>query len=205
MTAKPLIRIVDDDSAVRDSLQLMLECEGWEVRAYADGQRFLQDFEGGRPGCVLLDVRMPTLSGPELQQRLMAEGVTVPVVFITGFSDIDVAIETLKAGAFDFLLKPVDPEKLLDVIDKAVKKSLLSTSGAAVPENLRAVLNTLSERPRRVLKLMCAGLNDAVIAERLGLSVRTAQVYRSVVYKALGVHSVKQFALLVPAIRDTGF
>lgn len=205
MTTTPLIRIVDDDPEVRDSLKLMLECEGWEVKAYADGRAFLQDLEGFRTGCVLLDVRMPETSGPELQQRLTADGVTLPVVFITGYSDIEVAIETLKAGAFDFLLKPVDPEKLLDVIDKAVKKSLLTVSGAAVPENLPAVLGTLSERPRRVLALMCDGLNDAAVAERLGLSVRTAQVYRSVVYKALGIHSVKQFALLVPSIRKAGF
>ncbi len=115
------------------------------------------------------------------------------------------AIETLKAGAFDFLLKPVDPDKLLDVIDKAVKKSLLAALGAAVPEHLNAVLGTLSEQPRRVLKMMCDGLNDAAIAERLGLSVRTAQVYRASVYKALGVHSVKQFALLIEPIRETGF
>ncbi len=205
MTANPLIRIVDDEAEVRDSLKLMLECEGWEVKAYEGGRSFIQDFERHRPGCVLLDVRMPDWSGPQLQQRLKADGVTLPVVLITSYSDIDVAIETLKAGAFDFLLKPVDPDKLLDVIDKAVKKSLLVVSGAAVPENLSAVLGTLSEQPKRVLRMMCDGLNDAAIAERLGLSVRTAQVYRSSVYKALGVHSVKQFSLLIKPIRETGF
>ena len=205
MTARPLIRIVDDESEVRDSLKLMLECEGWEVKAYEGGGAFLQDFESARPGCVLLDVRMPDLSGPQLQQRLASDGVSLPVVFITSYADIEVAIETLKAGAVDFLLKPVDPEKLLDVIDKAVKKSLLTAAGAAVPANLNTVLGTLSEQPRRVLRLMCERLNDAAIAERMGLSVRTVQVYRASVYKALGVHSVKQFALLIESIRETGF
>lgn len=198
----PLIHIVDDDAEVRDSLKLMLECEGFEVAAYPDGKAFLKDFIAHRPGCILLDVRMPELSGPDLQRRLLAEGVKLPVVFITGFADIEVAIETLKAGAFDFLLKPVDPEKLLDVINRAVSKSRLVAAGVAVPENLQAEVNTLSEQPRRVLKLMCEGLNDATIAERMGLSVRTAQVYRSVVYRTLGVHSVKQFALLIPRLKE---
>lgn len=107
---EPLIRVVDDEEEVRDSLKFMLECEGWLVSAYASGFDLLKDFDRSRPGCILLDVRMPDLSGPELQEKLNLMGSRVPIVFITSYSDIHAAIATLKAGADDFLLKPVDPE-----------------------------------------------------------------------------------------------
>ena len=185
---EPLIRVVDDEEEVRDSLKFMLECEGWLVSAYASGFDLLKDFDRSRPGCILLDVRMPDLSGPELQEKLNLMGSRVPIVFITSYSDIHAAIATLKAGADDFLLKPVDPEKLL-------------AAGAVLPENLAASAASLTERPRRVLDLMMDGMNDAAIAERLNLSERTVQVYRAQIYKAYGVHSVKQFALLIPRLK----
>lgn len=98
---EPLIRVVDDEEEVRDSLKFMLECEGWLVSAYASGFDLLKDFDRSRPGCILLDVRMPDLSGPELQEKLNLMGSRVPIVFITSYSDIHAAIATLKAGADD--------------------------------------------------------------------------------------------------------
>lgn len=201
-STEPLIRVVDDEEEVRDSLKFMLECEGWLVRAYASGADFLRDFDQSRPGSILLDVRMPDLSGPELQKKLNLMGSKIPVVFITSYSDIDAAIATLKAGADDFLLKPVDPEKLLEVVARTVERSKLLAAGASLPENLAASAASLTDRPRRVLDLMLQGMNDAAIAERLNLSERTAQVYRAQVYKTFGVHSVKQFALLIPRLRE---
>lgn len=111
------------------------------------------------------------------------------------------SIATLKAGADDFLLKPVDPEKLLEVVARTVERSQLLAAGAVLPENLAASAASLTERPRRVLDLMMDGMNDAAIAERLNLSERTVQVYRAQIYKAYGVHSVKQFALLIPRLK----
>ena len=108
---------------------------------------------------------------------------------------------SLKAGADDFLLKPVDPEKLLEVVAHTVERSQLLAAGAVLPENLAASAASLTERPRRVLDLMMDGMNDAAIAERLNLSERTVQVYRAQIYKAYGVHSVKQFALLIPRLK----
>lgn len=198
---EPLIRVVDDEEEVRDSLKFMLECEGWLVSAYASGFDLLKDFDRSRPGCILLDVRMPDLSGPELQEKLNLMGSRVPIVFITSHSDIHAAIATLKAGADDFLLKPVDPEKLLEVVARTVERSQLLAAGAVLPENLAASAASLTERPRRVLDLMMDGMNDAAIAERLNLSERTVQVYRAQIYKAYGVHSVKQFALLIPRLK----
>ena len=185
---EPLIRVVDDEEEVRDSLKFMLECEGWLVSAYASGFDLLKDFDRSRPGCILLDVRMPDLSGPELQEKLNLMGSRVPIA-------------TLKAGADDFLLKPVDPEKLLEVVARTVERSQLLAAGAVLPENLAASAASLTERPRRVLDLMMDGMNDAAIAERLNLSERTVQVYRAQIYKAYGVHSVKQFALLIPRLK----
>lgn len=127
---EPLIRVVDDEEEVRDSLKFMLECEGWLVSAYASGFDLLKDFDRSRPGCILLDVRMPDLSGPELQEKLNLMGSRVPIVFITSYSDIHAAIATLKAGADDFLLKPVDPEKLLEVVAHTVERSQLLGGGS---------------------------------------------------------------------------
>lgn len=197
----PIIRIVDDEDEVRSALKLMLECEGWRVRDYPNAEEFLKDLDSQTPGCILLDVRMPGLSGPELQEKLLRMGTKIPIVFITSFADIDVAINTLKTGAMDFLLKPVDPDKLLEVIGKAVTRSKLALAGVTMPEHLATIVAGLSDQPKRVLGYMKEGLNDAVIAERMGLSERTIQVYRATVYKALGVHSVKQFALLIPALK----
>lgn len=197
----PIIRIVDDEDEVRSALKLMLECEGWRVRDYPNAEEFLKDLDSQTPGCILLDVRMPGLSGPELQEKLLRMGTKIPIVFITSFADIDVAINTLKTGAMDFLLKPVDPDKLLEVIDKAVTRSKLALAGVTMPEHLATIVAGLSDQPKRVLGYMKEGLNDAVIAERMGLSERTVQVYRATVYKALGVHSVKQFAFLIPALK----
>lgn len=200
--ANPLIYVVDDDFNVRESLKLMLECEGYQVRAYASAQDFLRDFDSKIPGCILLDVRLPGLSGPELQARLNKSNFEIPIVFITSYADIHTAIDTLKAGAVDFLLKPVDPNKLLEVVERVVRLSCLSAAGASVPTNLRHEISRLSEQPRKVLMFMLEGLNDATIADRMGLSERTVQVYRANVYKSVGVHSVQQFSLLIPEIRE---
>lgn len=169
---EPLIRIVDDEDEVRESLGFMLECEGFRTASYA--------------------------SGPELQQRLNAMHSKVPVVFITSYSDIQAAIDTLKAGAADFLLKPVDPEKLITLVRSLTERSTLAAEGAEVPSSLASAVASLTDRPRRVLELMMQGLDNAAIAEHLGLSVRTVEVHRAAVYKALGVHSVRQFQKLMP-------
>lgn len=198
----PLIRIVDDDEEVRESLKLMLECEGYQVRAYESGEEFLRDFDSGAPGCVLLDVRLPGFSGPDLQLKLIRDDIRLPIIFITSYADIQTAIDTLKTGAEDFLLKPVDPEKLLEVIKRVVSHNQLLHSGIQVPENLRGEIARLSEQPRKVLQYMLEGMTDAMMAERMGLSERTIQVYRASVYKALGVHSVKQFGLLADQVRE---
>ncbi len=198
----PLIRIVDDEKPVLDALQLMLEVEGWRVSAYGSASDFLKDLDSRTPGCILLDVRMPGLSGPELQRILKERNSLLPIVFITSYAEIDVAISTLKSGAFDFLLKPVDPEKLLEVIGSAVRQSRLRLGGVVLPENLPEVCAGISEQPRKVLRFMLEGMNDAAIANRMGLSVRTVQVYRSGIYKTFSVHSVKQFSLLAPYIRE---
>ena len=198
MKQVPLIRIVDDDPSVGASFRFVLEAVGYQVRTYESAAEFLDGDDPTREGCMLLDVRMPELSGPELQQRLNAMHSKVPVVFITSYSDIQAAIDTLKAGAADFLLKPVDPEKLITLVRILMERSTLAAEGAEVPSSLASAVASLTDRPRRVLELMMQGLDNAAIAEHLGLSVRTVEVHRAAVYKALGVHSVRQFQKLMP-------
>lgn len=198
----PLVRIVDDDDEVRASLQFMLECEGIAAAAYPTAKAFLADFDRRIPGCILLDVRLPDVSGPDIQAVLALEGADVPIIFITSYGDVETAVEALKAGAADFLLKPVDGEKLLDVVRKATAGCIAKRSGLQTPENLLALVESLSPQPKAVLRFMLEGAADGAVAERMGLSERTVQIYRQKVYRTFSVHSAKQFALLAPAIAE---
>ena len=120
----PLIRVIDDDDAMRNSWAFLIEGEGWDVATYADAVSFLSSNDFARPGCMLLDVRMPHMSGLELQNKLTEIGCDLPIIFISGHGDIDMAVQTLKAGAMDFLQKPVDDQRLLEAIENAVAKNL---------------------------------------------------------------------------------
>ena len=195
-----LIRIVDDDDDVRSALSAMLECEGFDVKSFADGESLLNSLDRERPGCVLLDVRMPGLSGPDVQAALLEKHVALPVIFLTSYAEIDVAVTTLKRGAEDFLIKPVAPDRLLAVVREVLAADAKRRAATSAEAALSAALARLTERPRTVLRLMLQHLNDAAIAERLGLSERTVQVYRQQVYKAFDVHSLKAFERLAPEI-----
>ena len=126
---KPLIRVIDDDDAMRNSWAFLIEGEGWDVKTYADAITFLSSNDYIRPGCLLLDVRMPHMSGLELQLKLREAGCDLPIIFISGHGDIDMAVNTLKAGAIDFLQKPVDDQRLLKTIENAVSHNLAQRRG----------------------------------------------------------------------------
>lgn len=202
MKQPPLIRVVDDDQDVREALGVMLACQGYEVRLFPDGESFLAAPEESRAGCVLLDVRMPGLDGPEVQRRIRAAGLRLPVVFLTSFAEVETAVAAVKEGAEDFLIKPVPPVKLLAVIRAALANDALQRAAGRSDEAVRAAWAQLTDRPRRVLLLMLDGLKSAEIAERLGLSERTVQVYRQQIHKSFGVHSAKELEPMAETIRS---
>ena len=180
-----LIRIVDDDTDLLEATELMLTFSGWRVKCYARASDFLAGDAPSDPGCLILDIRMPDMTGIELQAELNARHYDLPIIVLTGHANVDIAVTTFRAGAFDFLQKPVDEEALMDVIARAAGESLRKKRGIPVGEDLQRRLETLTAREATVLQYMREGLNTRGIAERLGISERTVYEYRTVIYQKL--------------------
>ena len=209
MTTPPqdaLIRIVDDENDVCEALSLMLDIEGWRTKVYHRAVDFLVEDDPRVPGCLLLAVRMPNMTGLELQEEMRKRNLKLPIVFITGHADIDVAIASLKRGALDFLLKPVDDQKLLDAIDQAVKVDRQRRAGLTGGDAVRDGFQKLSTREREILALFLSGLNDRAVAERLTLSERTVQGHRAKIYAKFGLHTAKELEAILhelePLLRE---
>ena len=185
-----LIRIVDDDTDLLEATELMLTFSGWRVKCYARASDFLAGDAPSDPGCLILDIRMPDMTGIELQAELNARHYDLPIIVLTGHANVDIAVTTFRAGAFDFLQKPVDEEALMDVIARAAGESLRKKHGIPVGEDLQRRLETLTAREATVLQYMREGLNTRGIAERLGISERTVYEYRTVIYQKLGTKDV---------------
>lgn len=190
----PLVRIVDDDRDLRESLEFMLECEGYEVKSYASAREFLADDMPTRIGCLILDVRMPELTGLQLQEILNARAERLPIVFLTAHGDIDMAVQTMREGACDFQQKPVRAETFLPAVAHAVEKDRLRRSGAEDIAAEIAAYRRLSERERQVLRLVSQGLTSQAAAERLGISKRTVDHQRTDALKKLSVRSPAELA-----------
>ena len=187
--AKCLIRTVDDDPAMREALEFMLTAEGWRVKTYENGRSFLMDDTPSTPGCAILDVRMPGMSGLELQQEMNVRGYALPIIFLTGNGDIDMAVGAMRDGAVDFVQKPVRQERLLTAIARAVTRSV-SETGAVEPEGaIRAKVQELTEREREIAELIGKKLTNRQISERTGITVRTVEVHRAAIIRKLGVRT----------------
>lgn len=206
MRPQPLIRIVDDDDEVAEGLSFLLECADLRSVVYGSAEDFLAQDNPAVPGCILLDIRMPGMNGLALQQVLRAKAQTKqPIIFITGHGDIEMAVDALKAGAFDFLVKPVKEEKLLPAIHDALALSLRLFEGKPSKDEISDRLSTLSAREQLIVRLVREGLATKDIAERLGISPRTVQAHRFGIYRKLGVNSVEELRLLaldIPADED---
>lgn len=201
MNKNALIRIVDDEADVREALQLMLEIEGWQTAVYDSAQSFLVNDNHRTPGCVLLDVRMPGMSGLELQQIMRQRNIDLPIIFLTGHADIHVAIASLKKGALDFLLKPVDAQQLLEAIEQSIRHDEKQRAGVSGEGRIRDGVASLSAREKEILNLFLIGLSDRAVAERLQLSERTVQGHRARIYEKFRVHTARELKLLYEDIR----
>jgi len=194
---KPLIRVIDDDDAVRRSWAFLIESEGWDVVTYSDALDFIASNDFQRPGCLVLDVRMPRMSGLELQDKLLEIGVDLPIIFISGHGDIDMAVRTLKQGAIDFLQKPVDDQRLLNTISSAVTKNLNHRRNEMELSTFRSRLEQLTQREREVIRMVAQGMSNKLVAENLGISEKTVQVHRGSAYRKLDLHNAAEIARLL--------
>jgi FixJ family two-component response regulator len=189
------IYLVDDDEAVREALSLLLQTYGMSVEAFADPATFLAHLDTTRPGCMLIDLRMPMISGLQLQQKLTERGIDWPIIMITGHGDVNACRRAFKAGVMDFLSKPVDEDVLLDAIQAAGKilEERLERREAA------DLLGTLTTREREVLDMVCQGFATKDIAAALDISARTIDAHRANIAEKLGTSSVAEFVRLTLA------
>ena len=197
-----IIFVVDDDAAMRRSLAYLFDSAGWQVATFESARDFLQRYDGHAPGCLLLDVRMPLMSGLELQQELnnkSGHAISLPVIFLSGHGDLAMAVQTMKAGACDFLEKPCKDQVLLDAVSRAVARSVEESRNAASANTAQSALARLTAREREVALLMAEGKASKVIARELGISDKTVQVHRHNTMEKLGLHSAAEVARLLMA------
>ena len=189
--------VVDDDEAIRNSLRLLLKSVGLESRTLPSAREFLDTYRPSQPGCLVLDVRMPGMSGLELQEQLNLRGATIPVIFITGHGDIPMAVEAMQQGAFDFLQKPFRDQDLIDRIQRALTKDVQTRTALKEHERIRQRLTSLTPREREVLALMTQGKPNKVMAHELGVSQRTVEIHRARVMEKSGASSLAQLVRMV--------
>jgi FixJ family two-component response regulator len=197
MNVRPSIFVVDDDSAVRDSLKLLLRSVGQAVETYGSGQEFLDGYNDDRAGCLVLDIRMPGMSGLELQQKLNERHSILPIIFITGHGDVPMAVEAMQAGAVDFIQKPFRDQDLIDRINQALEKDNNNRAALGERNDIRRRLETLTPREREVLDLVVHGKANKVIAGDLKLSQRTVEIHRARVMEKMQASSLAHLVRMV--------
>lgn len=200
MDEAPLVHVVDDDASLRDSLALLLESAGFRVRTYGSAISFLETPQVRGVSCVLTDVQMPELNGLELQRRMSAMGIGLPVIVMTGHGDVPIAVQALKAGARDFLEKPFEDEELLSAVKGAIAASKQSRDEAAAVADTVARLAALTPREREVLERLVAGQPNKTIAYDLGSSPRTVEVHRARVMEKMGARSFAELVRMTIAV-----
>jgi two-component system response regulator FixJ len=189
---EPVVFVVDDDEAVRNSLRLLLKSIGMPAVAYASAEEFLAGYDDEQPGCIVLDVRMPGMSGPELQDELNRRGALIPVIFITGHGDVPMAVEAMRHGAVDFMQKPFSDKDLVGRIQLAMAADRRNREAIGAKDQIRARIAALTPRERQVLDLVTQGKSNKVIAGDLGASQRTVEIHRSHVMEKMGANSLAQ-------------
>lgn len=197
-----LIRIVDDDADIRESLSLMLESEGWQSSAFPSAEVFLTGDMPSTPGVVLLDIQMDGMNGMDLQDEMMNRGYSLPIIFVTGHGNIPLAVEAMRKGAYDFLEKPVNPMDLLRSLEGAALLSVTQSANVPDEAEIAEALKKLTDRQIEVLRHLLAEEGVRVISEKLGISLRTVQGHRVQIYKAFGIHRFSQLSAIKSRIDD---
>ena len=187
---KPIVFVVDDDVSVRESLELLIRFEGWQPETFASAEEFLARPRVSTPSCLVLDISLPDLNGLELQQLIATDRVDMPIIFITGHGDIPMTVQAMKAGAIEFLTKPIDDESLLTAIRNAIKRSEAALDKHAELQALRKCHESLTAREREVMRLVVSGMLNKQIGLRLGISEITVKAHRGKMMQKMKADSV---------------
>jgi len=189
-TAKPIVFVVDDDVWIRESLQTLLQDEGWQPETFASAQEFLDRPRPLTPNCLVLDVSLPGLDGLELQKRIAGQRTDMPIIFITGHGDIPMSVGAMKAGAIEFLTKPFSDEVLLTAIRQALERSRLALTEQATMQELRDRYASLTPREQDVMRLVVSGLLNKQVADELGITESTVKAHRGQVMQKMKANSL---------------
>jgi FixJ family two-component response regulator len=195
--------VVDDDEAMRDSLHLLLESVHLNARLFASAREFMKFCDRKQEGCLLLDVRMPDMSGMELLETLKSSGIELPVIMITGHGDVPMAVRALKHGAFDFVQKPFKSRDLLERVCAALEEDRKNRRRSSEIEQRRALFRELTDREMEVIDLVVAGNSSKIIARHLGISPKTVDIHRANIMRKLNVHTVAEMVQLRLSLQET--
>lgn len=194
------VYVVDDDDAVRESLQALLESRGYVVSGQASAETFLASYRPGALACAVVDLRMPGMDGLTLIERLMAEGARLPVIMVTGHGDVPLAVRAMKAGATDFIEKPYSNEAILAAVSKAFGMAEQAAHGDVPPQETAARINALTPREREVLDLLVVGHSNKIIAFELKISPRTVEIHRANLMKKMQAGSLSHLVRMALAV-----
>lgn len=189
---KPTVHVIDDDEAVRDSISMLLDTENIEHKVYASAIDFLNAYNDSMCGCLVLDIRMPGMTGLELQETLNRRHASLPIIFITGHGDIPMAVEAMRRGALDFLRKPFGEDDLLQRVNEALTQAAEGREERNAHEAVHEHFESLSPREREVFERVAAGQANKFVAIELGISERTVEIHRAQVMKKMGARSLAQ-------------
>jgi FixJ family two-component response regulator len=192
-----VVMVVDDDAGVRNAMRSLLKSVGLTSALFASAQEFLDAYQPSQRGCLVLDIRMPGMSGMELQQQLNIRGAVIPVIFMSGHADIPMAVEAMQHGAFDFLQMPFRDQDLLDRIQRAIVRDTEMRQSLGEHARIKAHLESLTPREREVLDLMTQGKQNKVVGQELGVSPRTIEIHRARVMEKMGAHSVAELVRMM--------
>ncbi len=196
-TAEPTVFVVDDEADIRDALRMLLASVKLKVETFGSAREFLAAYDPTRAGCMILDVRMPGMSGPELQEQLRANNINIPIIIITGHGDVPTAVRTMKAGAIDVLEKPFSDDLLLERVHQALERDAATRTEQAEREKVAKRMARLTPREREVMGAIVQGKLNKVIAADLGLSTRTVEIHRARIMEKMEARSVSTLTRMV--------
>jgi two-component system, LuxR family, response regulator FixJ len=194
------VYVVDDDEMFRKSLHWLLESVGLAVATFATAAEFLDAYRAGDPGCLVLDIRMPGMSGLQLQDELAARAICLPIVFLTAHGDVPMAVAAVKKGAVDFVQKPYNDQRLLDVVQDALQRDADARAADERHRRTAALIAAMTPREREVMNAVVAGKTNKIIADELGVAVKTIEAHRARMMDKMGASSVAELVRLVTAI-----
>lgn len=198
MSDESTVFVVDDEQGVRDSLALLVRSVGLAAETYASAGEFLDAYDPEQHGCLVTDIRMPGMSGLELQRELVARKVDLPIVFLTGHGDVQIAVSAMKAGAYDFVEKPFNNELLLDVLQKAVAEGLSAKKSRSEQAEITQRISLLTKRESEVMTLVASGDTNKGIARKLGISERTVENHRGNMMRKMQARSLAELVKMLP-------